>query len=83
MKTQTTIRVDESNYQNAKDILAKLGLSYSQAIGLFNSLIVMHNGLPFDVRIPTPETKEALDQLRNKEGKSFDTIDELFDDLDN
>ena len=32
MKTQTTIRVDEINYNLAKEILAKLGLSYSQAI---------------------------------------------------
>jgi len=37
MKTQTTIRVEENSYAQAKDILNKLGLSYSQAIGVFNN----------------------------------------------
>jgi len=83
MKTQTTIRVDELNYYLAKEILAKLGLSYSQAISVFNNMIVMHQGLPFDVKIPTKETQKALDELKARDGKSFKSVDELFDDLDN
>ena len=82
MKTQTTIRVDELNYTLAKDILAKLGLNYSQAIAVFNNMIVMHQGLPFDVKIPTKETQKALNELKTREGKSFKSVDELFDDLD-
>jgi len=82
MKTQTTIRVDELNYYLAKKILAKIGLSYSQAISVFNNMIVMHQGLPFDVKIPTKETQKALDELKAKDGKSFKSVDELFDDLD-
>jgi len=83
MKTQTTIRVDEVNYQLAKEILAKIGLSYSQAISVFNNMIVMNNGLPFDVKIPNKETQKALNELHNKEGKSFKNVDDLFADLDN
>jgi len=82
MKTQTTIRVDELNYTLAKDILAKLGLNYSQAIAVFNNMIVMHQGLPFDVKIPTKETQKALNELKTREGKSFKSVDELFDDLE-
>ncbi len=82
MKTQTTIRVDELNYQLAKEILAKIGLSYSQAISVFNSMIVMNNGLPFDVKIPNKETEKALKELQNREGKSFKNVDDLFADLD-
>ena len=82
MKTQTTIRVDEVNYTLAKDILQQLGLNYSQAIGMFNSMIVMNKGLPFDVKIPNKETEKALDELQSKQGKSFNNIDELFADLD-
>ena len=82
MKTQTTIRVDELNYYLAKEILAKIGLNYSQAISVFNNMIVMHQGLPFDVKIPTKETQKALDELKAKDGKSFKSVDELFDDLD-
>lgn len=82
MKTQTTIRVDEVNYNLAKEILAKLGLNYSQAIGVFNNMIVMNKGLPFDVKIPTEETQKALNELKTKQGKSFKNVDDLFEDLD-
>ncbi len=82
MKTQTTIRVDELNYHLAKDILATIGLSYSQAISVFNNMIVLNNGLPFDVKIPNKETQKALRELENKEGKSFKNVDDLFADLD-
>jgi DNA-damage-inducible protein J len=82
MKTQITIRVDELNYQLAKEILSKIGLSYSQAIGVFNNMIVMNNGLPFDVKIPNKETQKALIELQNREGKSFKNVDDLFVDLD-
>ena len=83
MKVQTTIRVDETSYNLAKEILAKLGLNYSQAIAIFNNMIVMHQGLPFDVKIPTKETQKALEELKERRGKSFKSVDELFEDLDN
>ena len=83
MKTQTTIRVDEVNYNLAKEILSRLGLNYSQAISVFNNMIVMNNGLPFDVKIPNRETQKALDELQAREGKSFKSVDDLFADLDN
>ena len=82
MRTQTTIRVDELNYNLAKEILAKIGLNYSQAISVFNNMIVMHQGLPFEVKIPNRETQKALDELKAKDGKSFKNIDDLFEDLD-
>ncbi|WP_121626800.1 type II toxin-antitoxin system RelB/DinJ family antitoxin [Poseidonibacter antarcticus] len=81
MKTQTTIRVDEENYFEAKDILKKLGLSYSQAISVFNNMIVLNNGLPFDVKVPTKETQKALSKLEKK-GRSYTNVDDLFKELD-
>ena len=48
-KTQTTIRVDEENYLKAKEILNKIGLNYSQAISVFNNMIVLNKGLPFEL----------------------------------
>ncbi len=82
MKTQTTIRVEEVVYHQAKDILSKLGLSYSQAISVFNNMIVLNQGLPFDLKIPTKETSNALNELETKKGKSFQSAQDLFDDLD-
>jgi len=82
MKTQTTIRVEESNYHQAKEILAKVGLNYSQAISVFNNMVVLNKGLPFDVKIPTQETQSALDDLKDYKGKSFDSVEALFRELD-
>ena len=52
MKTQTTIRVEESTHKEAKKILSEIGLNYSQAIAVFNRLIVLNQGLPFYLKIP-------------------------------
>ena len=82
MKTQTTIRVEETNYHKAKEILDQMGMSYSQAIGVFNSMIVLNKGLPFEVKIPTKETKVAMKELEEKRGKTFSNVDALFDELD-
>ncbi len=82
MKTQTTIRVEETSYHQAKEILSQMGLNYSQAISVFNNMIVLNKGLPFELKIPNDKTKQALDELETKKGKSFKNVDELFDDLD-
>jgi len=82
MKTQTTIRIEETTYHQAKDILKQLGVSYSQAITTFNKMIVLNKGLPFELEIANNETKKAFKELETKKGKSFKNIDDLFDDLD-
>jgi len=81
-KTQTTIRVDEKSYTQAKEILSQIGLNYSQAISVFNSMIVLNKGLPFELKIPNSETRKALNELENKEGQTFKNVDELFADLE-
>ena len=64
-KTQTTIRVDEENYLKARDILSQIGLNYSQAISVFNNMIVLNKGLPFELKIPNSQTKQAPARARN------------------
>ncbi|BBO88484.1 type II toxin-antitoxin system RelB/DinJ family antitoxin [Desulfosarcina ovata] len=76
MKTQTTIRVDTKNYRQAKEILKYLGLSYSQAINVFNNLIVCHKGLPFEIKIPNDETLAAMEEAKRLDG-DYITIDEF------
>ena len=62
-KTQTTIRVDEENYAKAKKILNQIGLNYSQAINVFNNMIVINKGLPFELKLPNSDTLQALHEL--------------------
>ena len=81
-KTQTTIRVDSESYTQAKEILNQIGLNYSQAISVFNNLIVLNKGLPFELKLPNHDTIQALEELENRDGKTFNNVDELFADLD-
>ena len=82
-KTQTTIRVDEESYIAAKKILKQIGMNYSQAISVFNNMIVLNKGLPFELKLPTQETQQALKELENRDGRTFESVDALFEDLDN
>jgi len=81
-KTQTTIRVDSESYTQAKEILNQIGLNYSQAISVFNNMIVLNKGLPFELKLPNNDTIQALEELQNKNGETFNNVDELFADLD-
>ncbi len=82
-KIQTTIRVDEESYIAAKKILKQIGMNYSQAISVFNNMIVLNKGLPFELKLPTQETQQALKELENRDGRTFESVDALFEDLDN
>jgi len=76
MKMQTTIRVDQENYNRAKEILKYLGLSYSQAINVFNSMVVSNKGVPFEIKIPNNLTLKAMKEAKELNGE-FVTLDDF------
>ena len=76
MKTQTTIRVDQDNYTRAKEILKYLGLSYSQAVNIFNNMIVSTKGIPFEIKIPNNVTLQAMEEAKALDG-DFVTLDDF------
>nr|VFJ63557.1 MAG: DNA-damage-inducible protein J [Candidatus Kentron sp. FW] len=45
----------------AEGIFRRLGLDAIQAITMFYKQVELPDGLPFDVAIPTPETKRAFE----------------------
>ncbi len=81
-KVQTSLRLDEDKFFEAKEILKDLGLNFTEAVNIFTSMVVATKGLPFDVKLPTKDFQNSLDELEIKKGKSFHTTDELFKDLD-
>lgn len=72
MTTQTTIRIEEQSYKQVKTVLKRLGLTYSQAINIFNNMIVLNQGLPFRVNIPNVETLHAINEAKRLKGEFFD-----------
>jgi addiction module RelB/DinJ family antitoxin len=66
-KIQTSLRIEEESFNEAKEILARLGMNFSEAVNIFTSMVVRHKGLPFSVTLPNdPQTPEQ--QLQMAEG---------------
>ena len=45
-------RVDPETKEQAEAILNQLGIPMSNAIGMFLKQVVMHRGIPFDMKLP-------------------------------
>ncbi len=60
MKVQTSMRIEESTFNEAKAILASLGMNFTDAVNIFVSMVVQTKGLPFEVKLPNAETLQAM-----------------------
>ena len=77
-------RIDPELKRNAEQIFRELGLTTSQAITLFYKQVDLQRGLPFSIRIPNEITRKALEDARARRNlESFDSVEELFEDLEN
>ncbi len=56
-------RVDKRTKAKAQKVLRQVGLTTTDAITLFLHQIILHQGLPFDVRVPNKKTRAALREL--------------------
>ncbi|TXJ08492.1 MAG: type II toxin-antitoxin system RelB/DinJ family antitoxin [Acinetobacter sp.] len=74
MKVQTSMRLEESTFNEAKAILASLGMNVTDAVSIFMSMVVQNKGLPFEVKLPNAKTLKAMQEA--------DTGDTLPVDLD-
>ncbi len=76
-------RVDPTVKHNAQVILKKLNLSMSEAISMYLSQITIHNGIPFEIKLPNNVTDQALNDSENgKELHRVGSVDDLFQELD-
>ncbi len=55
-------RVEPAIKHDAEAVFRALGLSPTEAITLFYRQVSLHNGLPFAVKIPNAESREAMRQ---------------------
>ena len=82
-KTSTiSARIDPELKNRVERVFRELGLTSSQAITLFYKQVELQRGLPFIVRIPNDLTMKALEDARlRSDVESFNTVEDLFDDL--
>ena len=71
-------RVEPELKQAAETVFSKLGLSTTQAITLFYKQVTLQQGLPFAVKIPNAETREALQNAYDGEDLTeYESLDAL------
>jgi DNA-damage-inducible protein J len=75
-------RIEPRMKDAVEKILDKLGLSTSEAINIFLKQIYLKKGLPFEIKLPNDELREAVEGSRKGKNISrYKTADELFMDL--
>lgn len=62
-------RVEPATKHKAEAIFKKLGLSISEAVNIFYMQVVLHKGLPFEVKIPSDLTLKVMKET--EEGKNL------------
>jgi len=58
--TVVRARTDSQLKENAEGILKQLGFTMSDAINIYLNMIVMHKGIPFEIKIPNELTSETF-----------------------
>ncbi len=82
-KTATAqVRLPPSIKNQAEGILNAIGLSPSSAIEMFYRQIIAFKGLPFSPTLPNAKTLKAMNEVEERKGQSFKTVDALFEDLE-
>jgi len=76
-KIQTTIRLEESDYKQAREILEYIGMNYAQAVNMFNRMIILERGLPFEAKIPNDITQTAMKEAIEGINLEEITLDDL------
>ena len=86
-KTKTAIvhvRVKPELKEDVEQILATLGITTTQAITMFFEQIKMHQGIPFELKIPDDLTTKVLEAAKENENLSatdFDEVKKILEDL--
>ena len=70
-------RVEPALKRDAEAVLKKIGLTSSEAITLFLTQVRLTKGLPFPLRIPNKQTRQAIKDAQ--EGKDIEEFESVAD----
>ena len=79
--TYVRARIDSATRDRARDALAAMGLTISDAIRLLMLRVVDERRLPFEVKAPNATTRKAMAELDAGKGKRFTNTAALMADL--
>lgn len=75
-------RIEPKLKTQAEAILHKVGLTSAEAVRLFYMQVCLHQGLPFEVRIPNKTTRKAMLDADKRKTHKTKSVDDLFEDLE-
>ena len=84
----TSIRMDSDTKKAVMELLNELGLDLSSAVNIFLKQVVLHGGLPFEVKYPQykPEVLEAIEEAkkisRDPQMKTYGSFSEALEDIE-
>ncbi len=76
--TMMHIRVDEDTKAQATRTLDELGLSVSDAVRLFLKRVVVEEGLPLTLKVPSARTRAAIAEAESINNVRFSNVGELI-----
>ncbi len=74
-------RIEPKLKTRAEVILHKLGLTSAEAVRLFYMQVCLHNGLPFEIKIPNEETIKAMNDANKRKTHKVKSVEKLFEEL--
>jgi DNA-damage-inducible protein J len=75
-------RIEPELKNKAEGILHKVGLTSAEAVRLFYMQVCLHNGLPFEVKVPNKVTLKAMQDADKRKTHKLKKVSDLFKDLD-
>ena len=75
------VRVDQKLKTKAAKTLDAMGLSLSDVVRLLLTRIAVEKALPFEVRVPNPVTRAAMEEVRRGNLRTASSVRELMDQL--
>ncbi len=82
------IRTEAETKKQIEALYASFGITVSDAVNIFFNQSLMQGGLPFAMQLPKPNAetiaaiKEVDEMIRTGSGKKYNSVDELFEELD-
>jgi len=73
-KVQTSLRLEEETFNEAKVILKSLGMNFTEAVNVFASMVVQEKGLPFNV-VASSYPSLSYEEAQKKVQDSITNID--------